>query len=292
MSSYLLPPSFFLAVFLLLPTGCRKGCPVPPSTTPEPEKMEEVKLSLWRDPSTKTSAITQLSTVFWGTTTGGDAEGSSPEQVNWCSGANGALSATPANGIVSTGRYVDKSAPGSRNYYVANVDFNLGSSTTLYALNTTDIVAGRVFGSSTSTPAVTLHHIFARLGTFTLTPPAGYTLSDISWSLQGKTLPFGTAGSYNMTNGSWSGCSGLVLATPVSSGSDLYLIPGIYTLSCRYTLTLNGQNQVVEAQSDIKLQEGKIHHISGTAVAGSLTHLVLSIEIIPWGDSHTIQESS
>lgn len=292
MTSYLLPPSFLLAVFLLLPTGCRKACPTPPSLTPDPEKTEEVKLYLWRDPSTKTSAVTQLSAVFWGTTTGGNAEGSSSEVVNWCSGANGALSATPSNGIVSTGRYVDKAAPGSRNYYVANVDFTLGSATTLNALNTTDIVAGRIFGSSTSNPSVTLHHIFARLGTFTLTPPTGYTISDISWSLQGKTQPFGTAGTYNMTNGSWSRCSGLGSATPVSSGSDLYLIPGTYTLLCRYTLTLNGYDQVVEAQADVTLQEGRIHHISGTAVAGSLTHLSLSVEVVPWGNSHTIQENS
>ncbi len=292
MSFYLLPPSFLFAAFLLLPTGCRKDCPAPPSPTPVPEKSEEVILYLWQDPSTKTSAVTQLSTVFWGTTTGGDAEGSSAEVVNWCAGANGALSATPADGVVSTGRYIDAEAPGSRNYYVANVDFTLGSTTTLSALNTTDIVAGRVFDSSISTPSVTLRHIFARLGTLTLEPPAGYTISGISWSLQGKTQPFGTAGTYNLTNGSWSGCSGLGSATPVTSGSDLYLIPGTYTLLCRYTLSMNGQTQVKEAQADVTLQEGRIHHISGTAVAGSLTQLVLSVDIAPWGNSHTAQEDS
>lgn len=270
--------------------GCRKDCPSPASAT---EKAEEVKLYLWRDnPSTKTTAVTQLSTVFWGTTTGGDAEGNSHEQVNWCSGANGALPATPHNGVVSTGRSIDASNPGNRNFYVANVDFTLGAATTLSAQNTTDIVAGRVFGSSTSTPSVTLHHIFARLGTLTLAPPAGYTLSALSWSLQGETQPFGTAGTYNLTNGSWSECSGLASVTPISSGSDLYLIPGTYTLQCQYTLSRYGQEQVLSAQAEVTLQEGKIHHISGTAVSGNLIHLVLSVEIAPWGQSYETQEDS
>ena len=284
-----LPPSFLLAFFLLLPTGCRKDGPSPASAA---EKTEEVKLYLWRDPSTKTSEVTQLSTVFWGTTTGGNAAGSSPELVNWCADGNGALSANAVNGVVSTGRYIDASAPESRNYYVANVDFTLGSVTTLSALNTMDIVAGRVFGSSTSTPSVTLQHIFARLGTLTLDPPAGYSLSDISWSLQGKTLPFGTTGTYNLTSGSWSGCSGLESARSINSGSDLYLIPGTYTLLCHYTLSRYGQEQELSAQAEVTLQEGRIHHVTGTAVIGSLTHLVLSVDIVPWGYPNTTQEDS
>lgn len=292
MSSYALTPSFVLAVFLLLPTGCRKDCLAPPSPTPVPEKTEEVQLHLWGDLSTKTSAVTQLSTVFWGTTTGGDAGGTSPEQINWCAGADGAISASPVNGRVSTGRYVDAAAPGTRNYYVSNVDFTLGAAPALYAQNSTDIVAGRVFGSSSSSPSVTLHHIFARLGTLTLTPQTGYTLSSVNWSLKGKTQPFGTAGVYNLAKGSWSGCSGMNSATAVSSGSDLYLIPGTYTLLCRYTLSKNGQEQVVEAQADITLQEGRINNISGTAVGGSLAHMVLSVEVVPWEYSYTIQEES
>jgi len=270
-------PSFLLAGLLLLPSACSK----------EDAPVKEVKLYLWHNPPTKTSAVTQLSSVFWGTTTGGNANGSIPETLEWA-----ASSASVTGQTVSTGRYLDAGDPGTRNYYVSNVDFTLGSAAMLSASNSTDIVAGRVFGCSTSTPSVTLHHIFARLGTLTLNPPAGYTLGGISWSLQGKTQPFGTAGSYNLTDGSWSACSGLTSATPVSSSSDLYLIPGTYTLLCQYTLSRNGQSQVLTAQADITLQEGKIHHISGTAVSGSLTHLVLSVDIVPWGQSYQTQEDS
>ena len=66
--------SAFLAG-LLLPPGCGKE--------DVPARAEEVKLHLWQNPPTKTSAVTQLSTVFWGTTTGGDAEGSLPETAEW-----------------------------------------------------------------------------------------------------------------------------------------------------------------------------------------------------------------
>ena len=270
-------PSVLLAGLLLLPSACSK----------EGGPTKEVKLYLWHNPSTKTSAVTQLSNVFWGTTTGGNNEGSIPETLEWA-----ASSASVTGQTVSTGRYLDAGDPGTRNYYVSNVDFTLGSAAMLNASNSIDIVAGRVFDCSTSTPSVTLHHIFARLGALTLNPPAGYTISGISWWLRGKTQPYGTEGCYNLTDGSWSACSGLASATPVSSGSDLYLIPGTYTLLCQYTLSRYGQSQVVSAQAEVTLQEGKIHHITGTAVSSSLIHLVLSVDIVPWGQSYQTQEDS
>lgn len=275
------PPFFLLPLLagLLLPPGCGKE--------DVPARAEEVKLHLWQNPPTKTSAVTQLSTVFWGTTTGGDAEGSLPETAEWTVSC-----VTVTEQTVSTGRYIDAAAPGTRNYYVANVDFTLEASPSLSAENTTDIVAGRVFGSASSAPSVTLHHIFARLGDLTLTPPPEYGISGISWSLQGKEQPFGTAGTYHLSNGTWSGCSGLESALSVTSGSDLYLVPGTYTLMCRYTLSRNGNEQEMTAQADVSLQEGKINHISGTAAGGSLADFTVSVEVVPWGPSYLTEEES
>lgn len=264
-----------LAALLVLP-GCGKGA------VPAPGGEEEVKLYLWPAAGTRAQAVTGLSALWWGTTTGGNAAGSGPESVEWSEVDGSALWGSLSDGILFTGHYVNASAPGVRNYYAANVPFTLGEAPALDAFNDTDIVAGRTFGCSELSPSVSLGHIFARLGTLTMAPQEGYAISEVSWTICGETPPYGTAGTYDLRDGSWSGCSGLESALPVNSGSDLYLIPGSYTLCCTYTLSRYGQSQTLSASASVSLDAGYIHHVSATAVGGSLNDLTVTVNCSIW----------
>lgn len=196
--------------------------------------------------------------------------------------ANASASFTVSSGKISTGWYQTATAT-TYNYYVSNaaLTFAAGGSTVV-ADNATDIIAG-VASSNSATPGVTLNHVFARTATLTCNTQSGYDISNVSWKIQSKSGGTGgTKGTYNVASGAWSGVTALP-STGITSSSDLYLIPGVYTVSVTYTLSKNEYSQTFTKSGDVTLVAGKLNSITCTAIGGNASEISLSVSLSAWG---------
>ena len=236
---------------------------------------------------TKTTAITSApSSLYWGASTG--SAGS--ETVKWAS-----ASATVSSNKISTGK-VQTSPATTYNYYVSNLQPTIAAAQTTITVpdNGTDYLAARV-ASNSATPSIALNHIFARTGTLTLNKPSGhdsYSLTVNWWKIVGKSTINGTAGTYNMTTDAWTAASTkLSSATTITSGSDLYLIPGDYTISVNYTYGVGDYTQTVTKSADVTLQKGKVNNITGTAVFVDASSIVLTVSVTAWGTNNITIDS-
>lgn len=228
------------------------------------------------DVETKASAVTSLTSAYWGASTG-----TSTESVKWST-----ASASVSSGKISTGKY-QTASPTSYNYYVANQTFTVAGDMTV-ADNSNDIVAGRLAASTSTAPSVTLNHIFSRINTLTANAPSGFTISGISWKITGYSTVNGTAGTFNMKSQSWTSASTKIAsATNISTGSDMYVIPGEYTFTVSYTLTKGDWSKSFTKSGRVTLTGGKINNISTTVPdptgsTGGPEQIVLTVTITAW----------
>lgn len=271
--------SLLLALAWATPFSCTRTAAPGQKAAAEPS--HEIVLQLdggfQLSTDTKTTEVSSLPTsLYWGASTG--SAGS--ETQKWA-----AASGSVTGGAIHTGKYQTLS-PTSYNYYVANQTFSIASAATTLTVadNSKDIIAGRTGGSSSLTPSVTLEHIFARTGTLTMSTQSGYTISGISWTIVSKGSVSGTAGTYNLTTGSWTAASAPLSSTAVTTSSDLYLIPGTYTVTCQYTLSKGDYSDTFSRSADVTLVKGKINSISGTATGGAASEIVLTVSLNDWGD--------
>lgn len=231
---------------------------------------------------TKATAITSLSgTHYWGATTG--TRGNTAETRKW----NTATASVSSNKI-ATGKY-QTATPTAYNYYVSNATFTVPATgnVTMSASNTTDVYVGWVAASNSTTPAITLNHIFARTGSLTATAPSGFTASNVSWKIVGTSTINGTAGTYNLSTGAWTAASTKLSSdTAITTSSDMYLIPGTYTITVSYTLTKGDNVQSYTKQGTVTLAAGKVNNISCTLVTTSVPEITLNLSLTAWGSQN------
>lgn len=235
-------------------------------------------LDLEVDSKASATEITSLpGSLYWGATTG-----TSTEAAKWSS-----TSKTVSSSKIATGKY-QTATPTAYNYYVSNVNMSIGANTTISAANTTDVICGRTAASTSTTPSVTLNHIFARTGTVTATAPSGFSASNVSWTIVSKGSLTGTAGTYNLRTGAWSSVTALASSTLTSSAttsstSDYYLIPGEYTITVSYTLTKGDNVQSYTKSGDVTLVAGKKNNISCTLISNTVSEIQISCTLTAWG---------
>lgn len=229
---------------------------------------------------TKATAISTLpSSLYWEGTTGAFKN----ETAKWSS-----ASASVSAGRISTGKYQSAEAT-AYNYYVANsaITFASGGST-IAASNATDVIAGCTTAATSSTaPSIVLDHVFARTGTLTANAASGYTVSDVSWKIQSKSGGTGgTSGTYNIATRGWSGVTALAQQA-LTSSSDLYCTPGVYTITVTYTLSKGDYSKTSTRSGDVTLVAGKVNSITCTCpVDGSgAEQIVLGVSLTPWGSN-------
>ena len=224
-----------------------------------------------------TNITTVPTTLYWGATTGGNAAGSTAETVKWAT-----ASSSVSSGKINTGKY-QTATPTAYTYYVANQTFTAGGAMTV-ANNNTDILVGRTFGTTSSTPSVALDHIFAALGTLSVTAKSGYTVSNVTWKfVSPSSSATGTAGTYNVRTKAWSSTTALA-ETTVASGSNLYLIPGTYTVKVTFTLTKGDWTQNYTKTASVALQAGKTNNITANMTSiDPASPITLNITLNAWG---------
>lgn len=262
---------FVLSAPLILLASCQKNAsPLAPS---EPQ---EIVLSLGGDNlaldvKTKTTALSSLPSSLYLMMKNGTAT-----KMN-------STSMPVSSGKIATGLY-QTTTPTSYSYYLSNVAITAGSSAntgTISAANDTDVIAGYSTNSTTS-PSVTMEHIFSRTGSLSLTAPSGYTISGISYKISSSAANTGTKGTYSISNKTWSSTTLLSTATALTSSSDLYLIPGEYTIACTYTLTKGDYSETFTKNATVTLVAGKTCNISGVAPTGNAQSISLSVTLTPW----------
>ena len=268
---------FKLYAASLLITGLAAGCAK--SVEPENQHPQQIVLcvgddTIDMDVHTKATAITAIpSTLNFSVTTGKLGSSETTKKAS--------ASVSPASGKIATGLYQTVNAT-SYNYYVSNLPITFAASgSTVSASNATDVIAGTATSSSTS-PSVTLDHIFARTGTLTLKTQTGYDLSNVSWKIASVTG--GTSGTYNIAKQAWSSLTKLA-STSITGSSDMYLVPGSYTLTVSYTLTKGDWTQNFTKSASVTLVGGKINNISGTASGGAASAISLTVTLTPWGST-------
>ena len=265
---------FKLYAASLLITGLAAGCAK--SVEPENQHPQQIVLcvgddTIDMDVQTKTTAITAIPSSLNFSVTTGASGGSETTKI-------ASASVSLSDGKIATGLYQTVS-PTTYKYYVSNLPITFAASgSTVSASNATDVIAGTVTSSSTS-PSVTLDHIFARTGTLTLKTQDDYVLSKVSWSIASSTG--GTAGTYNIAKKTWSSLTSLA-STSITGSSDMYLVPGSYTLTVSYTLTKGDWTQSFTKKASVTLVGGKINNISGTASGGAASAISLTVSLTPW----------
>lgn len=268
---------FKLYAASLLITGLAAGCAK--SVEPENQHPQQIVLcvgddTIDMDVQTKATAITEIpSSLYFSVTTGTRGSSETTKKAS--------ASVSPASGKIATGLYQTANAT-SYNYYVSNCPISFAASgSTVSASNATDVIAGTATSDSTS-PSVTLDHIFARTGKLTLNTQDDYVLSKVSWSISSSTG--GTSGTYNIAKQVWSSLTALA-STSITGSSDMYLVPGNYTLTVKYTLTKGDWTKSFTKSAVVTLVGGKINNISGTASGGNASEISLSVSLTPWGST-------
>lgn len=218
---------------------------------------------------TETRAVSEVTTIAGGNVVWGAIVGTSPATL-W----SPVRKAADSNGKVSTGHYVNTSGGTTNTYYVCNAPnasnlslttggavLSVGNTSPTYG---TDIVVGKAVSSSHNVP-IQLDHIYARTGSLTFNAPAGVSVSNVSWRIASHGSDTGYAGTYDIDNGTWTS-SGALSSRTFTASSNLYLIPGLYDVTVRYSATLlDGTiRHGIEKTGTVNLVKGKVNNITAS----------------------------
>lgn len=273
--------SFLILVVVIL-SGCNKsdlaqGQKAPEEATKSREIVLNVADGFDAQVETKATAITSVpSSLYWGATTGSAGSETSKWAVE---------NKTGITSSIATGRYQTLS-PTTYNYYVSNQTFSIGAAKTTITVadNSTDVLSARVSSNSTA-PSVPLGHIFcrAKMGEHSDGSGSG-EISSVTYTIASNGAVSGTAGVFNMTTDAWESASSSLSSTAISTGSDLYLIPGSYTITANYTVT-NGDNvQNLTKSATVTLDQGKINTIRCTLPRVSVDPITITVSVTAWED--------
>ena len=265
----------FVKLILLGMTVCTLSCQKASLSSAEGEIVLSIEGNDGFDVETKATPVTTIpSTLYWGATTG-----TSTESAKWAT-----ASASTSSSKIYTGKY-QTASPTAYNYYLASQSFTVGGDMTV-ANNGTDIVAGRLAQSTSTSPSVTLNHIFARTGSLTLNVPSGYTASSVSWEIMGYSTVNGTAGTYNMKSQGWTAASAMLSSyTAITSSSDMYLIPGTYTVKVSFVLTKGDFSKSYTQTSNVTLVAGKVNNIVGSTSVDEAVQISFTTSVTAWTTS-------
>lgn len=265
---------FLSAALLAGVTACNKSemtagkMPLPPSDEPGLITFT-ADGALETSVETKVSAVTTLSSFYVSATKGSaGSETSSWNSVSF----SGSSSFTG-------GKYWPSSNP-SYHFYAANDALTFAAAGTTVAPDGSKDVVVAYLASPTykSSNALTFSHVYARVGTVTISPASG-SLSNVSATLKNVA----TGGTYNLRTDSWT--AGTKSDKTLTVGSnDLYVVPGTYTLTVTYTATLGDYTETFTKSGSVTLQQGKVNSITATA-PNSAAGITFTVSVTAWGSA-------
>ena len=237
--------------------------------------------------ATKVSEVTSLDGFNLSVTKG--ASGS--EQAVW-NNVPFVAKLTPSQTIYTGDKYWPAQNQ-TYHFYASNVTMDNSTSTgvNVQVTNDTDVVCGFIMSPTFKEKnTLVFEHIFARLGDVTITPADGYTISNIQVSL----TPL-TGGTYSIKNGKgWNNGNGWSNTTsgspvvisestcPSTKTNDIYLVPGVYTLTASWQANIDEYERVYTNKSvTVQLVSGKINGINAT-LGGDAEQVKFSVSVNAW----------
>ena len=233
-----------------------------------------------------TSAVTSLSSFYVAAATG---TAGSADTYAW-----GPVSFTGSTSYTG-GKYWPASNP-SYHFYASNVSMtcSANSAPTISATNGTDVVCAYLASPTyNASNALTFNHIFARLGKTTVTVQSGYTASGITITITPK-----TGGTYNLLTGNaktdgtgWLSTTNgsavtLASATGENAATDVYLVPGSYTITATYTLK-KGDYSITKSSvtKTVSIKGGAVNAINATIGGASASDITFTVSVTAWGSN-------
>lgn len=158
------------------------------------------------------------------------------------------------------------------------------------ATTETDVVCAYLPNPTFNVPnALTFDHIFAQVGTVAMAAPSPYSISDVTVLITPK-----VSGTYNIITGyhetdgtGWSGAvNGPETSLSLTESNGLYLIPGSYTMTVSYRLTVGDYTDTFTKNAVVSLVGGKVNNISATVPEGNAELIDVSVTLTPWSDNN------
>ncbi|MBQ8482918.1 MAG: hypothetical protein IJ504_01275 [Bacteroidales bacterium] len=259
------------ALSALVLASCTKDLPQDVSVSGREVVIAVDECSLDMSVTSKATAVTSVPSSLYIAVTSGSSNTQTSQMAS--------VSKSVSGGKISTGLF-QTTTPTPYNYYVSNVGMTFNAAgCTVAATNATDVIVGLTTASTSTAPSVTMNHVFARIGTFSCSSSNSYTLSNLTYKIQSKTGG-GTAGTYNLYTGAWSGLTALGSTTMVQ---DMYLVPGTYTVTVSGTKSYGDYSASFSASADVTLVAGKINNISASYGASGAQEIVISTTLNAWG---------
>ena len=233
---------------------------------------------------TKATEVTSLSSFYVTAVTG--SAGSESEVWNSVQ-FNQVPGSSPAT---YTGNKLWPSSDPGYKFYGSNVALNFAAGGTyVNASNATDVVCAYLSSPTYKTKnTLTFEHIFARICTVTVSAEPGFTVSSVNIQVTPK-----TGGTYNIRTGAghtdgtgWSALttgSAVQIASSLGTNSnDVWLVPGIYSLSASWVATQAGGASVTYTGKtvDVAITGGQRNAISAT-LGGEI---VFGVTVEPFDD--------
>ena len=266
--------SAFLSIIAIVAVSCSKE-DVKQSIGSQPE---EIVLTvdgtgIEADVFTRVTAESRVpsSLYFAGTT------GTSTQTSKW---APSDSKKTVSSGKISTG-YYQTATPTAYNYYLSNAKmaFTSAGCTVSADGTSTDVIVGVAKGSTSTTPSVAMTHVFGRTGSISASC-SGYDVSNLSVTIKSNSGA-GYKGTYNIYTGTWSNVTALSSKT-LTSNSDLYLVPGSYTITASATRAKGDYSGTVSGSTSISLTAGKIHDIAISFTGDPAQPIDISVSLAAW----------
>lgn len=206
------------------------------------------------------------------------------------------------------GKYWPSSDPGYH-FYAATKALTYSNNTCSFKPSATiadDVYAysaGVAYSSSTppSSVPLTFNHIYAQVGTCTLTKHSdisSYEVSGLTVTITPKlptanaTFTFGpsNSGSWSTTSSHYTNGSAVTLCSALNSttDNDLWLVPGTYTLTANYHLKIDSWEGDVSQTASVTLSMGDNNNISGTigkGKGGLATQVTFSVTVTGWNEA-------
>jgi len=295
--------SFIIALsFAACLVACQKSEPIQTSETQSGEISFttgnfDVQVNTKADPTVVTTD--NLSTFNVLCTKFGTSSGTTQSDV-----FNASFSGTPNTAASFKG---GKYWPSTNEYYcfyASNVAItsNTGAPT-VSASNTTDIVCAYLSKDNVtykSNNSLAFSHIFARITSIEITAPSAYYIKNLSLKITPK-----VSGTYAIITGNgktdgtgWSSTTAGSVTTLLSkttqtsslgqkqtATTNLYLVPGSYTLTVEYDLVLGEYVKHYKKTATASIVGGSQNKIATTLPAGDASEITFSVSVAAWGSN-------
>lgn len=193
------------------------------------------------------------------------------------------VASTLEGAVYTTGRFWPVEDMGYR-FYASNAPLVDGAAGATVSVDCTqDVVCAYlpnpVYGDRNT---LAFDHILARIGSFAVTVPDGYTLTASSFTLfSSKT------GTYNLRTGAWSGLGAAAGSAVAVGANDVWTVPGACTLEGTFTLTKGDFSKAYTRSASLTLEAGKICSVTAHITDDEAVGITFTATVTPWQDQDT-----